>query len=333
MASGQYQGTLDARGNWWGNASGPGGDGPGSGDAIQVNGNAVLYSSWLAGPAVVRQIPFNGVPASTASPIQAENFDQGGEGLAYHDSDISNNGGGYGSVGVDVQATTDIGGGYNVGWTAAGEWINYSVSVPRSGAYRIDFRVANGQADAGTFHLEIDGQNVTGPMVIASTGGWQMWQTVSSKPITVTAGPHLMRIVFDANGTGGAVCNLNWFQLTPLPMGDVNGDGTVNLADFLILTRHLGLSANATWDTGDLNGDGTVGLADLLLLIRNFSASIPQSPASAIAVAALQSPTVQPPASPRVVRRTSDARPGARSLKPAALSMSKSILKLPKPRL
>ncbi len=34
--------------NWWGNASGPAGDGPGSGDAVSAN---VIYCPWLDGPA------------------------------------------------------------------------------------------------------------------------------------------------------------------------------------------------------------------------------------------------------------------------------------------
>ena len=39
--------VLDARFNWWGNASGPGGMGPGAGDAISEN---VTYSPWLGYP-------------------------------------------------------------------------------------------------------------------------------------------------------------------------------------------------------------------------------------------------------------------------------------------
>ena len=38
---------VDARNNWWGDASGPNGDGPGSGD--EVSGN-VLYDPWLTAP-------------------------------------------------------------------------------------------------------------------------------------------------------------------------------------------------------------------------------------------------------------------------------------------
>jgi hypothetical protein len=45
--------SLDARNNWWGSSTGPGGDGAGSGQSVVANGNSVLYSPWLKSPASV----------------------------------------------------------------------------------------------------------------------------------------------------------------------------------------------------------------------------------------------------------------------------------------
>ena len=39
--------TIEARGNWWGDPSGPGGEGPGTGDAVFGN---IEYSPWLSAP-------------------------------------------------------------------------------------------------------------------------------------------------------------------------------------------------------------------------------------------------------------------------------------------
>jgi hypothetical protein len=39
--------AVDARQNWWGDISGPGGDGPGSGGAVWGN---VMYDPWLKEP-------------------------------------------------------------------------------------------------------------------------------------------------------------------------------------------------------------------------------------------------------------------------------------------
>ena len=49
--------------------------------------------------------PFNGTPVNLPATIQAENFDNGGEGVAYHDNDAANQGGAYRQTGVDVEAS------------------------------------------------------------------------------------------------------------------------------------------------------------------------------------------------------------------------------------
>jgi hypothetical protein len=51
--------------------------------------------------------------------------------------------------------------------------------------------------------------------------------------------------------------------------GDANGDGVVNLSDFLILRRNFG-NDDAGFADGDFNGDGVVNLSDFLILRRNF---------------------------------------------------------------
>ena len=52
-----------------------------------------------------------------------------------------------------TETTTDTGGGQDVGWTAAGNTLYYSVNVTRSGPYQVQFRVAANSA-AGSFSLE-----------------------------------------------------------------------------------------------------------------------------------------------------------------------------------
>ena len=63
--------------------------------------------------------PYGGTPWPVPGIIQAENFDNGGKGVAYFDTTRGNAGGAYRSTDVDIQATSDTGGGYNVGWIAA----------------------------------------------------------------------------------------------------------------------------------------------------------------------------------------------------------------------
>ena len=51
--------------------------------------------------------------------------------------------------------------------------------------------------------------------------------------------------------------------------GDLDLDGNVGFADFLVLSANFGAS-DAGWADGDLTGDGDIGFADFLLLSANF---------------------------------------------------------------
>src|SRR5262249_6816430 len=73
--------------------------------------------------AINGEASFTGVPQPVPGIIQAEDFDGGGEGVAYHDTDAVNNGGQYRNTSVDIENASDTGGGYDVGWTAGGEWL------------------------------------------------------------------------------------------------------------------------------------------------------------------------------------------------------------------
>ncbi len=223
--SGVYVGTLDARNNWWGDASGPSYIQKGTGDRITANGNTVLYSPWATAPAVNRDTAYWGVAFNDGGLIQAEDFDHGGEGIGYHDLDNANSGTKYRTTGVDIEAATDTGGGFDLGYTKAGEWLDYVINVGRTSTYQLDLRVANAQTTGGKFHIEIDGVNVTGSMQMPNTGGAQKWLTISKSGIAIAAGQHVMRLVMETNGNSGTVGNFNWFKLTntnPAPAAPSN---------------------------------------------------------------------------------------------------------------
>ena len=153
--------------------------------------------------------PYTGTAFSLPGTIEAEDFDSGGEAVAFHDLTAGNAGGAYRQTDVDLEAATE--GGYDVGWIAAGEWLKYSVNVAAAGNYILDARVA-ASGQGGSFHVEFGGKDVTGTMTIPDTGGWQNWTTLSTS-VALTAGPQVMRVVFDTPGTN-AVGNLNWVRLS-----------------------------------------------------------------------------------------------------------------------
>ena len=149
---------------------------------------------------VVRPLPVPGL-------IQAEDYDTNGPAISYFDTTPGNSGNVYRSDGVDIEATTDVGGGYNVGWVAAGEWLNYTISVQQSAVYQMAFRVA-AQDSPGAIRVSLDGIPLCGVQT-PSTGGWQNWQTVTVSNIVLRAGPHLLHL---DSQTGGH--NLNYLQIS-----------------------------------------------------------------------------------------------------------------------
>ncbi len=135
-----------------------------------------------------------------------EDFDEGGARVAFVDSSAGNSGGAYRPTDVDIEPIP--GGGYNVGWIAAGEWLKYTVAVAAAGTHTLEFRVASKGA-GGTFHLEVNGTNVTGPVSIPNTGGWQSYTTIRKTGLQLPAGVQVWRFVMDSAGPNGAVGNID----------------------------------------------------------------------------------------------------------------------------
>jgi hypothetical protein len=162
------------------------------------------------------QAPYRMTPATLPGTVQAEEYDLGGPGVAYSDADPGNNGGAYRpGEGVDLEASADAGGGYNVGWTAPGEWIEYTVdAVP--GTYDLEVRAASASI-GGALHVELDGVDVTGPISFPATGGWQSWVTARVLDVTLSGGIQKMRLVVD-----DGEFNLNWIALVEPPDRDMD---------------------------------------------------------------------------------------------------------------
>jgi len=157
---------------------------------------------------------FSGSAASIPGTIEAENFDSGGKGLAYWNGATQNGGGATYRPGetVYIEACTDTNGGYDVGQTNPGDWLNYSVSIASRGTYTLHTRVAT-DVGGGVFHLAVDGQNVSGPISVPQTNGWQTWQTIDTPGIQLPQGKHILQLVMDTGGYYNTVGNFNWFSL------------------------------------------------------------------------------------------------------------------------
>ncbi len=167
-------------------------------------------------PPKPRRAPFAGTPAALPGTVQAEDFDQGDEGVAYHDLDPENRGGKYRQTGVDIEPTRDAEGVFDVVAARAGEWLEYAVDVVESGSYTVEVRVAS-KGPGGTFHLEFGGADRTGPLAVPDTGGEQAWKSVSKAGVALSGGEQVLRLAMDKEGPGGTVGRFNYIRVLPSP--------------------------------------------------------------------------------------------------------------------
>jgi hypothetical protein len=110
---------------------------------------------------------------------------------------------------VGTQPTSDEGGGLNVGWIDAGDWMEYEIQVAEASNFSVSYRMASQSGSSSGVNLLIDG-NLVDSTLVPNTGGWQLWQTAPGGVISLDSGDYVLR--FEAPGGG---LNLNWIKLMP----------------------------------------------------------------------------------------------------------------------
>jgi beta-glucosidase len=170
------------------------------------------------------EAPFGGTPAPVPGTVQAANYDTGGQGVAYNVTSTNGTANSYRSDGVDLEDTADTedtsaaGGAYDMGWTTAGQWFNYTVEVATAGTYTVSFRVASPYGITDALHIaNSSGTNLTGSVAIPDTGGYETWTTVTAS-LTLTAGEQTLTVDQDSNGW-----NFHYMAFT---QGSGGGGGT-----------------------------------------------------------------------------------------------------------
>lgn len=139
------------------------------------------------------QTPYGGTSWSIPGRVEAQNYDVGGEGVAYHDTGATNEGGAYRTDGVDIEVTGDTNGDYNIGWMNTGEWLEYTTNFTATQSYHFYTRVSSSNG-SGQFKMLIDGVDVSGTKQVSNTGGWQVYETITIPNVSVSAGTHIVRI-------------------------------------------------------------------------------------------------------------------------------------------
>ena len=166
------------------------------------------------------EAPYGGTAAAVPGTVQAENYDTGGQGVAYNVTSVNGSANSYRTDGVDLEATTDTGGGYDLGWTAAGQWFKYTVNVATAGTYNVGLRLAAPTAVTDALHIDNSaGTNLSGNVTAPATGGYQTWTTVT---VTLTLPAGTQTLTVDQDNAGW---NINYLAFSSGSSGGGTGFG------------------------------------------------------------------------------------------------------------
>ena len=154
------------------------------------------------------------------------------------------------TTGPQTEATSDMGGGLDVGYIVNNDWLRYdNINFGSTSATQFIARIASGAGITGQIDVHLD--SVTNPsigtLVVGNTGGWQSWQTATAN-VSAATGTHTVFLTF-STGSSGYLVNINWFDfrqiasVTPTPTAV-----TIQAASFGAKTA--GPQTETTSDTG-----------------------------------------------------------------------------------
>ena len=216
--------------------------------AVVTADDGTQYERYAGFTVYPPRTPFNGVKEIPGI-IECEDFDAGAEGMTFHDSDNVNEG--------DVKDYRDNGGGVDlvkgnggtvIGYTAQGEWLDYTINVTQAGEYEYEATVSSGN-DGAAFSLAI--VNEKGVTQLAKVnvpktgdGDWSKYKTVKgklSKPLE--AGEQILRLTIE-----GPYANIDKIEIKNTETGILSPhashpstQNTYNLAGQKVNSQYKGI--------------------------------------------------------------------------------------------
>ena len=155
--------------------------------------------------------------------IQAENFDKGGEGLSFHDSN-SDGEGDYQSYRSDAEGMDIVkgNGGAALGYTAANEWTEYTVNVTKTGYYTYKATVSSGTTGS-SFRISLVKNGTTTTLATVSVpqtanNDWGTYKVVEGQlSKEIPEGQQILRFTIT-----GPSCNIDKVQILWDEATDIN---------------------------------------------------------------------------------------------------------------
>ncbi len=216
-----------------------------------VNRQAII--GFVIQGAAASSSPYSGTPISLPGKLQTEEYDLGGESIAYHDTTAGNTGGDFRSDDVDITAQY---GGYVLAWTTEEEWLKYTVDAA-VGTYDITVQASTDILNR-SLTLTLDG-NTLGTINIPSMG-WSTFNAVTLKDVVIPAtNSGILQLTFN-----GSV-NVDWIDFTLLK-GDADFSGAVDSDDLYLLASQWLSDCLVEAACSDMDYSGKVDYSDFMIL-------------------------------------------------------------------
>ncbi len=218
-------------GNFWANPNGtgfsqtrPDANHDGICDVPFVMEDATDYLPLAPSPGtpVVEPTPYKQHPVPGR--IQAEDYDVGGENVAYHDTTPGNTGGAYRHDDVDIETASGI---TNVGWIRDGEYLLYTLNVSQAGFYTMTARAATPN-DGRAASVSVNSERMYS-IRFTNTGSFSRYTTAVGNDVYLPAGTDILRLTFEGDGE-----NLDWITFAPQQPGPAPFElpGTIQAEDY-----------------------------------------------------------------------------------------------------
>ena len=216
--------------------------------------------------------------------IHASDYDLGRNGKAYYDTDTAtyqvstgtytdwNSGYSYRNDGVDIETSADShpnSNRYDVGWTADGEWLQYTAEVDSSAAYNVQIRYAG--PSGAKIKLMANEVDITGILPVPSSGGNQSWNIINFNDVILYHGIQKLRVFFEKGGINLGFLGFSISKkITDVPLKPVSAETDLNGELISVSFNKMLVDSTVTADgfSCTLNGN-IVAIANLAISNRN----------------------------------------------------------------
>ena len=155
-----------------------------------------------------RPIPHFYPPPSLPATIKASNYDNGGEGVAFHSTRPAPERKAYRGDDFGLSATSDAGGGYVLAGLEPGEWARYTIDCGNGGYFDLKVRAASAHGGGKLRFISLD--QTLANVEVPATGGDDVFRDIPIPTVYLNPGELSLMVYVDSKGA-----SLNTFELRP----------------------------------------------------------------------------------------------------------------------